>query len=120
MDAGGKRVLFRGGVFLEGANFRLVDALIEDFRAAKASAADVPFMLAADLAAALQVDEQSLRRQVWRLRRAIEPLAVDLGIPMDQHTFVETKERAGYRLNPGLREISLADIKTDHPPPMRA
>ena len=36
IDAGGKRVLFRGGLALEGANFRLVDTLLADFRTAKA------------------------------------------------------------------------------------
>jgi hypothetical protein len=54
-----------------------------------------------------------------RLREALEPLAVSLGIPLDQDTFIETKERAGYRLNPELKEVALADIKTDHPLPSR-
>ena len=57
------------------------------------------------------MDEQSMRQQVSRLRRALEPLTVMLGIPMDQDTFVETKERAGYRLNPECREVSVGDIR---------
>jgi hypothetical protein len=120
IDAGGKRVLFRGGLVLEGANFRLVDTLLADFRTAKAGDLEVPFLPTTTLAERLQIDEQSMRQQLRRLRLAVEPLAVDLGIFMDNDTFVETRERAGYRLNPGLREISLADIKTDHPPPPRA
>ena len=59
----------------------------------------------------MNIDEQSLRQQVSRLRKAIEPLAVKLGIPMDQNTFIETKERAGYRINPECREISVADVR---------
>jgi DNA-binding winged helix-turn-helix (wHTH) protein len=71
------------------------------------------------LADLLQVSDQSMRQQLRRLREALEPLAVSLGIPLDQDTFIETKERAGYRLNPGLRELSVADIKTDHAAPTR-
>jgi len=33
-----------------------------------------------------------------------------LGIPMDQDSFIQTKERAGYRINPQCCEISVADI----------
>ena len=113
------RVLFRGGAFLEGTNFRVVGALLQDFRTAKAGDADVAYQPATILAEQLQLSDQSMRQQLRRLREAIEPLAVTLGIPMDLGTFIETKERAGYRLNPSLREISVADIKTDHPPPTR-
>ena len=52
-----------------------------------------------------------------RMDTALEPLAVNLGIPLDQDSFIENKERAGYRLNPGLREVDLADIRTAIPPP---
>ncbi|MBM3083575.1 hypothetical protein IMF23_09040, partial [Chelatococcus daeguensis] len=44
-------------------------------------------------------------------RKAIEPLTVTLGIPLDQDSFVQTKERAGYRLNPEWREVSVGDIR---------
>ena len=55
-------------------------------------------------------DEQSLRQQLSRLRKAIDPFNVSLGVPLGNDTFIETKERAGYRLNPELRELSLSDI----------
>jgi DNA-binding winged helix-turn-helix (wHTH) protein len=74
---------------------------------------------ATSLADRLLVSDQSMRQQLRRLREALEPLAVSLGIPLDQDTFIETKERAGYRLNPELREVSVADIKADHPLPLR-
>ena len=54
-----------------------------------------------------------MRQQVTRLRKALEPLAVSLGIPLDRNTFVQNKERAGYRLNPEWREISVGDIRAN-------
>jgi len=119
VDAGANHVLFRGGLTLDGANFKLVDALLGDFRKAKAEDSEVPFLPATSLADRLKLDAQSMRQQLRRLRKALEPLAVTLGIPMDQDTFIETKERVGYRLNPDLREIAVADIKKDHPPATR-
>jgi 7-cyano-7-deazaguanine synthase in queuosine biosynthesis len=112
-DQDAKRVLFQGSHYLEGANFRVVEALIENFREAKRQRADVPFLPATDLADRLGVSDQSMRQQLGRLRKAIEPLAVTLGIPLDQDSFVQTKERAGYRLNPEWREVSVADIRVD-------
>ena len=118
MDARSNRVLFHGGLIIDGASFKFVEALMGNFRAGKAvQDGDVPFKLSSDLATDLQIEEQSVRQQLGRLRKSLEPLAAALGIPMDQDTFIETRERAGYRLNPSVREISVADIKTDHPTP---
>lgn len=105
-----KRVNFRGDLALEGANFKVVAALIEAFRTAKKRQTDVPYLPAPDLAQRIGVSDQSMRQQLKRLREALEPLNVSMGIPMDQDSFVQTKERAGYRLNPQCREISVADI----------
>lgn len=105
-----ERVHFRGGLVLEGANFKLVSALIEAFRNSKKRQTEVPYLPAPDLAQRLDISDQSMRQQLKRLRDAIEPLSVSMGIPMDQDTFIQTKERAGYRLNPQCREISVADI----------
>ncbi|MCA0871343.1 7-cyano-7-deazaguanine synthase [Seohaeicola saemankumensis] len=105
-----KRVLFRGDLVLEGANFRLVDAMIEAFRTGKKQQSEVQHLQAHDLAEKLGVSEQSMRQQLRRLREAVEPLAVSLGIPMDQDTVIQTKERAGYRINPQCREVAIADI----------
>jgi hypothetical protein len=113
LDENTKHIVFPGGHHLDGANFRVVEALIENFRNAKRQKADVPFMPATDLAEGLGVSEQSMRQQLGRLRKALDPLAVMLGIPLDQDTFIETKERAGYRLNPECREISLGDIQAE-------
>jgi hypothetical protein len=119
IDRSGERVLFRGGHALDGANFRVVEALIDNFRKSKAEDTEVPFLPPTSLADRLRISDQSMRQQLRRHREALEPLAVNLGIPLDQNTFIETKERAGYRLNPELREVSVADIKTDRPLPSR-
>lgn len=115
IDASGKRVVFRDGSTLEGANFSVVHAMIGNYRKAKAEDWEVPFLPTTSLAASLKIDEQSLRQQLSRLRKAIEPLNVSLGVPLGNDTFIETKERAGYRLNPELRELSLSDIRVANP-----
>lgn len=110
-DESAQHIVFRGGHHLDGTNFRVVEALIANFRNAKKQGADVSFLRGTDLADRLGISEQSMRQQLGRLRKALDPLAVMLGIPLDQDTFIETKERAGYRLNPECREISLGDIQ---------
>lgn len=111
-DAGG-RVLFHGGYQLKGAGFRLIFALIGEFRSAKKLGREVPFVSADQLANRLSIDEQSMRQQLTRFRKELEPLAVGLGIPLDHNSLVETKGRAGYRLNPECREIAAGDIRND-------
>ena len=115
-DKDQKRVHFRGGLVLDGTNYKLVGALIDAFRVAKGKRSEVPFLPAPDLAGVLSISEQAMRTQLRRLRDSVEPLAVSMGIPMDQDTFIETKERSGYRINPLCREISVADILDPTPP----
>lgn len=115
-DKDQERVQFRGGLALDGTNYKLVGALIDSFRVAKGNRSEVPYLPAADLATALNISEQAMRTQITRLRNAIEPLAVSMGIPMGQDTFIENKERSGYRINPSCREISVADILDQTPP----
>jgi hypothetical protein len=116
VDTKSRRILFRGGIILDGANFRLVSALLDAYRRAKTHDEDVPFMLATTLAGSLNISDQSMRQQLQRLREILRPLSVTIGIPLDQDSFIETRARAGYRLNPRLREIAMADIRTDGPP----
>ncbi len=115
VDRMAERVVFADGTTLTDANFKIVTALLEDFRSAKAEGRDVPFLRVHDLADRVAVSDQSLRTQLTRLRDAIDHLAVSLGLVLDQDSFVENRPRLGYRLNPALREISLADIKTTRP-----
>lgn len=121
MDHDAEQVLFHGGHFLGGANYRFVNALIENFRTAKKARSEIPFKpphtVAAEIGAYAKqgVGDESMRQQLHRLRKALEPLAVSLGIPLDQDSFIETKERAGYRINPAWREISLGDVQPPNP-----
>lgn len=117
LDEAGGRVLFHGGYQLKGASYRFVFALIDDFRNAKRlpknPPKEPPFVSVGQLAERLGIDEPSIRQQLVRVRKELEPLAVGLGIPLDQNSLVETKERAGYRLNPECREIPVGDIRSD-------
>lgn len=121
MDDDAEQVLFHGGHHLAGANYRFVNALIENFRAAKKTRSEIPFKPPHAVAAEIgsdakhRVADQSMRQQLSRLRKALDPLEVMLGIPLDQDSFIETKERAGYRINPAWREISLGDIQPPNP-----
>lgn len=115
MDDDAERVLFHGGHYLEGANYRFVKQLVDEFRNAKKKRLEIQFLPAHKLADRLAVTEQSVRQQLRRLRDALEPLVVTLGIPLDQDSFIETRERAGYRLNPACREISVGDIRDPYP-----
>lgn len=115
IDQSAKQVVFRDGTTLTDASFRIVEALLENFRSAKAEGREVPFVRPPDLADRLGITEQSMRTQLTRLRDAIEPLAVSLGLVLDQDSFVENRPRVGYRLNPRLCELSLADIRAPTP-----
>lgn len=107
-----ERIVFRGGFSLTGANYSLVHALLGNFRSAKTSGSDIPFMRPDDLANRLGIDQQSLRQQLRRLRKEIsERLAVDQGIPLGRDDFVENRQGKGYRLNPAIREVFLGDIE---------
>jgi hypothetical protein len=104
-------VVFRGGISLEGANYRLVEQLLPDFRCAKAKGSDVPFVAPGDLAQRLGLEDQSMRQQLTRLRSALEPLVVSMGVALDQDSFIENRPRAGYRINPATRELALGDMR---------
>lgn len=109
-DTTNRRVLFHGGLFLDGANFDVVEALISNFRRSKTDEVECPFLNTPRLAEALAIDEQSIRQQLTRLRKALEPLTVTRGIVLDSDSFVQNKQRAGYRINPKCREIDPGDI----------
>lgn len=111
IDETGRKVLFRSAVTLTEANFRIVEQLLPDFRSAKKEGREVPFTPPRSITKRLGISEASLRTQIRRLREALEPLAVDLGLLLDNDSFIENRPHAGYRLNPAVRELSLADIR---------
>lgn len=104
-------VLFKGGFHLDGANYRLVAALLENFRKGKKAAAEIAYFYPPDLAKILKISEASLRQQVMRVRKVVtDRLAVDLGAVLGPDDFIQNKERSGYRLSPMLREVAKADL----------
>jgi 7-cyano-7-deazaguanine synthase in queuosine biosynthesis len=117
VDERSKHVLFHNGLALEGANFKLVENLLANFRSAKRDVRAIEYITASDLAGVLDISEPALRTLLRRLRSSLEPLATDLGILLDENSFIENRHGKGYRLNPNLREIALADIKKKGPPP---
>jgi 7-cyano-7-deazaguanine synthase in queuosine biosynthesis len=111
VDAKERRILFRGGYHLEGADYSVVDALLPYHRQAKANGEDVPYLHSSDLALKLAVQEPAMRARIVRLRTEVaERLAVDQGIVFSD-TFIENVHGKGYRLPPDLREVSRADLK---------
>jgi DNA-binding response OmpR family regulator len=111
VDERTERIVFRGGFALTGTNYRLVHTLLRNFRSGKERSAEVQFMRPDKLADSLQMDEQSLRQQIRRLRNEVsERLAVDQDIPLGRDDFIENRQGAGYRLNPAVREVLLGDV----------
>lgn len=116
-DIQNKHILFRNGLMLEGANYKLVEKLLADFRTAKSEVGTAEYITAPDLAGGLNITEPALRTLLRRLRNSLDPLASDLGVPLNEDSFIENLHGQGYRLNPNLREVALADIKAKEPPP---
>jgi len=111
VDETAKRVLFKGDFSLEGTNYDLVAALLDNHRTGKRNGSDIAYIPAPNLAQVLGIADASLRQQVGRLRKLVtERLGVDLGVPLGTDDFIENKERAGYRLSPALREVSPGDL----------
>lgn len=110
VDKKNESIRFRGGLVLDGKNYALVAALLEQFRQAKNDAVDVPYLQVGALAKTLKITDASLRQQISRLREALNPIAVTMGIPITPDIFIENKERWGYRINPKCREIQLGDL----------
>jgi hypothetical protein len=114
VDEQGGKILFKGGFCLEGTNYRLFHALLPNLRAGKNTMGAIAFIRPPDLAKRLRITESSLRQQVGRLRQLVTSrLGVDLGIVLGINDFIENKERAGYRLNAALREVSRADLHSN-------
>lgn len=110
VDAEKRRILFRGGYYLEGVDYKVVDALLAYHRPAKRNGEDVPFLHSSNLALKLKVEEPTMRARITRLRAEVaERLAVDQGVVFSD-TFIENVHGKGYRLAPQLREVTRADL----------
>lgn len=117
VDIENKHILFRNGLMLDGADYTLVEKLLTSFRAVKNEEKEAEYNSAPNLAKVLGKTEQSIRQQRSRIGKKLASLAADLGIPLNEDSFIENLHSEGYRLNPNLREVALADIKKKGPPP---
>ncbi len=120
VDERNNHILFRNGLMPDGADYTLVGKLLASFRAAKNEEKEAEYIAAPNLAKVLGKTEQSIRQQRSRIGKKLAPLATDLGIPLNEDSFIENLHSEGYRLNPNLREVALADIKKKGPPPTEA
>ncbi len=112
VDRKQNRIVFKGDFFIDGADYNLVNALVDSFRSAKQNGTDHTFVRTSNLAVTLGVEEASLRKQLERTRKKVhERLAVDQGMVFDTNDFIENKEREGYRLNSSLIEVALVDLE---------
>lgn len=111
VDEKAKRILFRDKCALDGADYRLIDALLPNFRAGKKDSAEIAFIRPDKLAAVVGMTEPSMRQQVTRLRKVLaDNLTPSLGVVFETNSFIENRERAGYRLNPALKEVAKGDL----------
>jgi hypothetical protein len=112
VDEANERICFRGGFFLDRADYRLFSALMGNHRSAKSEDTDGAYTRLCDLADQLGYDEQqTLRQQITRTRRKLTDwLAVELGIASPDG-MIENYRNDGYRLSPELREVTLADLR---------
>jgi hypothetical protein len=116
VDVPARRIWFRGDFCLERPDYDLMRVLLPNHRNAKAECREVPWFHTPDLAAALEIEEPTLRARITRLRRTVEErLAVDQGIVFPDG-FIENTYGRGYRLSPELREVSRADLRSASQP----
>ena len=106
-----KKVVFADGMEVSGANCDLLEALLENYRAAMTSGEKIEYIPATKLADQLGINDATLRRRITRFQEEISnPLKVSLGISDD---LIENKHGMGYRLNRVLKEVlSKTDLET--------
>lgn len=115
VDEKRKRVLFRGGIEVEGVGYELVQALAREFE--ENVKAGLPkeafdFVPADKLCKRLMVDPQRLRQRITRLRKSLEKKFLEgLDVQLDANDVVENHPWRGYRLNPYLLRVHPAQIR---------
>jgi 7-cyano-7-deazaguanine synthase in queuosine biosynthesis len=117
LDDAKQQILIEGLPGLAGrAHYALIRALLANFNADRQSGLTPErfrYTAASQLAAEVSTSEQTVRRQVSRLRAAIARLCKDhFGFPLRQDAVIETKDWRGYRINPGLRLAKLSETES--------
>jgi hypothetical protein len=106
LDSAKRRVVFGGGPQLKGTAHTLMSTLLPQFLAGqqKGEGPDgFAFMAPEALAGKLRITDESLRRQVSRLRNGLAgQFNTMFGALLHEDDVIENKPRSGYRLNPRL------------------
>jgi hypothetical protein len=106
-------VLVRGGLEFRGADYRLLmrllDAFEDDLRNRKAPE-NYHYTSTSTLAAKLKIRQPAVHQRVRRIRKRLsEWFAEDYPLPQD--ALIENAWWAGYRINPAVRLLSLAEME---------
>lgn len=112
VDTSGRQILFKGGYAIKGTNYNLVAALLDNFRNGRSLSEGAAYITSENLAKTLGIEEPNIRTSIMRFRSEITPkLAIDQGIILGTHDFIENAQGKGYRLHPRLKEVSaLSDL----------
>jgi hypothetical protein len=112
IDRTGKTIKFAAGPCLRGNAFKLIEELVEQHEvdlADRKATADYIFVQADALERSLGIDNELLRKWVYRARRDIKKWFVKNGsFSPDTHDVIQSDSWKGYRLNPDVRLISLS------------
>ena len=111
LDEVGKRIVFPYGIVLSGASYGLVAALLPAFQEGQTEncqAEQYRYVPSPKLARSLDIEEQTLRRRITRMKKDLELkfAAAHRRVAMDD--VVQNKVGKGYRLNPFLTLTSPA------------
>ncbi len=116
-DRGTGRIIFERWGPIKGAGAKLLSTLLAEFDQAteeKLAPEHYPFVSSRVLASRLACDsDETLRRQVLRLRNGIRRLAESAGEPAPpDDALIENQPGRGYRLNPdSVRVVQVAELR---------
>jgi hypothetical protein len=114
LDNEGRRVLFNDGPVIKGRNFDLIARLAAQFRAdlaSRKSREEFAFISTGTLLRDLDIQEHSLGQRVSRIRKELELQFVQaIDYMVDDQDVVQSNRWKGYRLNPYLVLVDLAQL----------
>jgi hypothetical protein len=115
IDPTTREIVIRDLLRLGDADSRLVRELHDIYQqdlSAGRSPEDHQYLTARTLADSLKLDERTVRQRVSRCRTTVHAsYRQKFGQDPPKHLFIESKARQGYRLNPHIRFVALADLE---------
>ena len=114
LDEQARRVVFTDGPVVKGRNFDLVARLAAQFRidlASRKSPEEFAYVPTGTLLRDLKIEEHSLGQRVSRIRKELERQFVQaIDYMVDDQDVVQSHRWKGYRLNPYLVLVELAQL----------